>query len=324
MASDAAALRYRPSTIDSRAGPATANQPRFGDASSRRPACLVVAGTSLHKARVFMQRFLQEQLRQAQALAGPPPQVFRYAMGDGEAFVLESARSPVLALCTFPFDDAAGRDRLIAELRPQRLAILYFAEPDAEALVQRQVELLEQQWPQRDQFWVAGGGFGFRALVPTDDQHVNFLSASFDDAQPLISHCLARLSGLDAKAPRARSSAQRLDDVVSRLLQVEAVVGAAVIEIDSGLVLVQGGPLTGLERLATISAELLRAERLAFGMADEHAVEDLLISSASHYQVVRPLRKRPALCLYAALKRDERSLGYARMTVAEIESALDE
>jgi hypothetical protein len=112
------------------------------------------------------------------------------------------------------------------------------------------------------------------------------------------------------------------------LMTTEGALGACLVAGDSGLSLcsVGGGQHLDLDVAAAFNAEVVRAKMRALkalGMND--AIEDILITLACQYHLIRPLRvppDRPAPFLYFVLERGAGNLATARHNLKTIAAEL--
>jgi hypothetical protein len=141
---------------------------------------------------------------------------------------------------------------------------------------------------------------------------------------------------LDIGAPRSARAGTNVDkqerketpmnikDSLSRLNQIDGFIGAALVDGESGMLLGQeGGGTMNLEVAAAGNTEVVKAKRKTMsnlGLKD--GIEDILISLAKQYHMIRPLRTRPTLFFYVALDRQRANLAMARIALADVEKDL--
>lgn len=93
---------------------------------------------------------------------------------------------------------------------------------------------------------------------------------------------------------------------------------------ESGMSLASAGSgMLDPDAAAAITSEFLRTKRKAF---DAHGIaeplEDMLINMENGYHVIRPLRARPEIFVYAALDRAKANLGMSRLRVQNAEDQI--
>lgn len=111
-------------------------------------------------------------------------------------------------------------------------------------------------------------------------------------------------------------------EVLDRLLAVPAD-GAAVVDADSGMCIESAGELPFFEIVAAMSVDLLGVEEEVIRrMASRDRVEDVLVTLGQQHHVLRPVRSRKGLALFAVFDRRNTRLAWARHRVAELETRL--
>lgn len=112
---------------------------------------------------------------------------------------------------------------------------------------------------------------------------------------------------------------------LSPLNDIDGFIGAALVDSDSGLVLgTEGGGALDLEMAAAGNTEVVRAKRKtmkSLGLHDK--IEDMLITLAKQYHLIRPLDSNDAIFLYVALDRKSANLGMSRQQLKKFEKTLD-
>lgn len=91
-------------------------------------------------------------------------------------------------------------------------------------------------------------------------------------------------------------------------------VGAALVDSDSGMALgMTGGAELNLELAAAGNTEVVRAKRrIAEQLGLNDTIEDILITLARQYHLLRPLESNSTLFLYVVLDRAKANLAMAR------------
>jgi hypothetical protein len=110
------------------------------------------------------------------------------------------------------------------------------------------------------------------------------------------------------------------------MLNVEGLVGCAVVDSSNGLVIAREqnkDEVIDLERAAAACAQVIRAHRLAarsMGLQDH--IDEVMISAGSRQQVIRAVTRHPELFLFALLNRQQTNLALARYKLMEVERSL--
>ena len=115
------------------------------------------------------------------------------------------------------------------------------------------------------------------------------------------------------------------DNAVSKMLNVDGALAAAVVDFDSGMLLAGGGSAAiDLEIAAAGNTEVMRAKMKTMemlGLKDE--VEDILISLGRQYHLLRPLQRHNGLFLYSVLDKSKSNLALARRSLVDVEREMD-
>jgi hypothetical protein len=111
-------------------------------------------------------------------------------------------------------------------------------------------------------------------------------------------------------------------------MAVDGAIGIALVDGDSGMSLgsLGGGKQLDMEVAAAGETEVVRAKlRSLRSLGSEDAIEDMLITLAKQYHVIRPLKSSDSeqeLFLYLVLDRSKSNLAMARHSLKRIESEL--
>ena len=111
-------------------------------------------------------------------------------------------------------------------------------------------------------------------------------------------------------------------------MAVDGALGVALVDGDSGMSLgsLGGGKQLDMEVAAAGETEVVRAKlRSLRSLGSEDAIEDMLITLAKQYHVIRPLKSSGSaqeLFLYLVLDRSKSNLAMARHRLKRIESEL--
>jgi hypothetical protein len=118
-----------------------------------------------------------------------------------------------------------------------------------------------------------------------------------------------------------------IETALKELMQVEGSVGASVVDWDSGMSLgsLGGGKYLDLDVAAAGNTEVVRAKmRTMESLRLDDAIEDILITLAKQYHLIRPVRVQggQSLFLYFVLDRSKANLAMARHNLKRIEGEL--
>ncbi|MET9797858.1 hypothetical protein [Nocardiopsis alba] len=119
-----------------------------------------------------------------------------------------------------------------------------------------------------------------------------------------------------------------IESGLREMMRIEGVMGAAVVDHDSGLPL---GTLTSndsfdLTAALAANTEVIRAKAGALNESGAaHRIEDMLITLSGQYHVIRPVTAptKRDLFLYLVLERSGGDLASARERLGEIERTLE-
>ncbi|WP_131096651.1 hypothetical protein [Streptomonospora litoralis] len=119
-----------------------------------------------------------------------------------------------------------------------------------------------------------------------------------------------------------------IDSGLKEMMEIEGAIGAAVVDYGSGMAL---GTLSStnsfdLNVAAAGNTEVVRAKiRTTEQLGLNETIEDILITLATQYHIIRPLtsRKGQGLFLYLAMDRARGNLAMARHRLRAIEENLE-
>ena len=114
---------------------------------------------------------------------------------------------------------------------------------------------------------------------------------------------------------------------ISSLKNITGFIGACLVDSETGLMLASetSGIPFDLEAAGAANTEVVRAKNTAMqalGLADENAIEDILITLTTQLHLIRPLAANPSVFVYVALDRSKANLGMARITLKSVEGEL--
>jgi predicted regulator of Ras-like GTPase activity (Roadblock/LC7/MglB family) len=107
------------------------------------------------------------------------------------------------------------------------------------------------------------------------------------------------------------------------LMELSGARSAALVDSASGMVLGHAGSDDDLDITAAANTEVVRAQLKSIGtLGSTDAIDDILITLSTQYDIVRPLSSNPSVFLYLALDKDKANLAMARYKVAECDKQL--
>ncbi|MEO7732144.1 MAG: roadblock/LC7 domain-containing protein [Kofleriaceae bacterium] len=114
-------------------------------------------------------------------------------------------------------------------------------------------------------------------------------------------------------------------EALARLMEIEGIIGACIVDSNSGMMLgsAGGGGILNLELAAAGNTEVVRAKRKTMKSLNlSDPIEDILITLGRQYHLLRPLSTNDALFIYVALDRGRANLALARHQLALAEKDL--
>jgi hypothetical protein len=113
-------------------------------------------------------------------------------------------------------------------------------------------------------------------------------------------------------------------EALAKLMEIEGVIGACIVDSNSGMMLGSaGGGMLNLELAAAGNTEVVRAKRKTMKSLNlSDPIEDILITLGRQYHLMRPLSSNDALFIYLALDRSRANLALARHQLSLAEKDL--
>jgi hypothetical protein len=119
-----------------------------------------------------------------------------------------------------------------------------------------------------------------------------------------------------------------MDTALKDVMQIEGVIGVAIVDYTSGMALgvVGGGKDLDLTIAAAGNTDVVRAKLRTLEMLGlKENIEDMIITLDTQFHLIRPLTSRSGqgLFLYVALRKDRGNLALARHHLRRIEAELE-
>ena len=112
-------------------------------------------------------------------------------------------------------------------------------------------------------------------------------------------------------------------DTLNQILTIDGAMGCALVDYTSGMTLGTAGGGINLDVAAAGNTEVLRAKmKVANSLGLTGGIEDILVTLATQYHILRPLVTQPGLFLYVVIDRTKGNLAMARFKISEVEKAL--
>lgn len=107
------------------------------------------------------------------------------------------------------------------------------------------------------------------------------------------------------------------------LMEIEGAMGACIVDYESGMSLGSEGAGVDLELAAAGNSEVVKAKMKTMkSLGIEGEIEDILITLADQFHIIRPTSKHKGLFIYLVLAKSKSNLALARRSVLSIENAL--
>jgi len=115
-----------------------------------------------------------------------------------------------------------------------------------------------------------------------------------------------------------------INDSLTALLSLDGALAAAIVDSGSGMMLGGAGSGIDLEVAAAGNTEILRAKaRTMSSLGINEQIDDILITLAKQYHVLKPLTRNPEMFVYLVLHSGRSNLALSRLKVKEIEKTVE-
>ena len=111
---------------------------------------------------------------------------------------------------------------------------------------------------------------------------------------------------------------------LERLMELAGARSAALVDSSTGMVLGHAGSDSDLEITAAANTEVVRAQLRSIGtLGSGDAIDDIIITLSTQYDIIRPLAVNPSIFLYLAMDKNKSNLALARYQATECEQGLE-
>ncbi|TBW55426.1 roadblock/LC7 domain-containing protein [Marinobacter halodurans] len=110
----------------------------------------------------------------------------------------------------------------------------------------------------------------------------------------------------------------------SEVRNIDGYLAAALVDMESGMLMAGDGNAINLELAAAGNANVLRAKmKVAASLGLDDSVEDILITQSKQYHLIRPLETNNKIFLYLVLDKAKSNLALARYSLRSFEKSMD-
>ena len=114
-----------------------------------------------------------------------------------------------------------------------------------------------------------------------------------------------------------------IQETLSGMMEIQGVLGAAIVDYTSGMLLAYEGTGVDLELAAAGNSEVVKAKiKTMQTLGIDGSIEDILITLADQLHIIRPSSSNEGLFLYLALNKNTANLALARRKILDLESNL--
>ncbi len=115
-----------------------------------------------------------------------------------------------------------------------------------------------------------------------------------------------------------------VSESLNQLMELAGARSAALVDSSTGMVLSHVGEDPNLEITAAANTEVMRAQLKSIStLGAQDAIDDILITLTTQYDIVRPLVANPSIFIYLAVDKAKANLALARIKVADCEKQLE-
>lgn len=110
----------------------------------------------------------------------------------------------------------------------------------------------------------------------------------------------------------------------SELNDIEGYLAAALVDVESGMLMAGDGTAVNLELAAAGNANVLKTKmKVVDTLGLDDGVEDVLITLSKQYHLIRPLETNASIFLYLVLDKSRANLAMARYALRTFEKTVD-
>lgn len=114
-----------------------------------------------------------------------------------------------------------------------------------------------------------------------------------------------------------------INESLQKLLAIDGVQAAALVDYNSGMLLGNVGGGIDMEIAAAGNTEVVRAKiKTAKALKLNDSIEDILITLGKAYHIIRPVEKEAGLFLYLVADKEKANLAMARRQVQNVEQEI--
>ncbi|WP_022835827.1 hypothetical protein [Salisaeta longa] len=117
-----------------------------------------------------------------------------------------------------------------------------------------------------------------------------------------------------------------IQESLNRIADIDGAIGAALVDYQSGMTLgtIGGGGSIDMELAGASNTEIVRANKKVIDQLSlDESIEDILITLETQYHLIRVFHENDNVFTYVVLDREKSNLALARITLGEIDEALE-